>query len=416
MCYASAPMMAHVFFACLLWALTILNYRLGKRNVLYPAFVFSTIWATVLSIYFIPLIELDSLMPYTLVVITLGNVAFSAGGILCRPVSIRQAMPVASRPAAKRLMLAYCVCILPFFGAYIWGTGDADTGILRAARLVMLESVKLGEPPIPAVYSTAATLSVLVAFIFLIELSDWDGERWWLASSISIALAFCVLTTGRTMLLQLIVGLCGIYLLKKDRLSAKRALRSLRWPMAVLFSLLLSMAVLGKAVTEDSPIVEAFKASVFGYAVLPTAGLNYVLTHGDQYQHEPNHTFREILPVLNKIDDLPHLPSPPLDDPLFVPGFTNVFTAFKFYYVDFGFAGMFVAFFLIGACQTWLFGRAMARDHCYLFLFAMSLSPLVMIAFDDQYSMFFTYGKQILFAVCYFRILRTAPVIASLAS
>jgi len=50
--------------ACVL-GLMVFNYYAGRRNVLYPAFLFSLIWLVVSSLYMVPLIEVDKLGAYT---------------------------------------------------------------------------------------------------------------------------------------------------------------------------------------------------------------------------------------------------------------------------------------------------------------------------------------------------------------
>jgi oligosaccharide repeat unit polymerase len=87
-----------------------------------------------------------------------------------------------------------------------------------------------------------------------------------------------------------------------------------------------------------------------------------------------------------------------------VPLPTNVYTAFEPYYADYGLVGMLVAMFVIGVGQTWLFWKAQAGRHLYIFLFAISLYPLVMVAFDDQYSLMNYYALATVFGAVYFRI------------
>jgi oligosaccharide repeat unit polymerase len=113
---------------------------------------------------------------------------------------------------------------------------------------------------------------------------------------------------------------------------------------------------------------------------------------------------------LAKVAGVAYTPPPALDEwvmPLLHP--TNVYTVFKFYYVDFGLVGMMISMFLIGAGQTWLFRRALSGDDFYVFLFAVSLFPLALAGFDDKYSTLGYDVKVLVFAVIYFRVLRTFP-------
>jgi hypothetical protein len=68
---------------------------------------------------------------------------------------------------------------------------------------------------------------------------------------------------------------------------------------------------------------------------------------------------------------------------------------------------MLVAMFLIGAGQSWLYQRAINGIDFYLFLYAISLYPLIMIAFDDEYSLWLNNLVAIVFGLSYFLVLRT---------
>ena len=71
---------------------------------------------------------------------------------------------------------------------------------------------------------------------------------------------------------------------------------------------------------------------------------------------------------------------------------------------------MLVTVFVIGAGQTWLFRKACAGDQFFIFLFAISLYPLVMAVFDELYSTFHIYLIGAVFGFLYFRVLRTIPL------
>jgi oligosaccharide repeat unit polymerase len=101
-------------------------------------------------------------------------------------------------------------------------------------------------------------------------------------------------------------------------------------------------------------------------------------------------------------------------DFLLVPLFTNVYTALSRYYIDYGFTGMLIAMFLFGVGQTWLFWKGVNGDPFYLFLFAITLYPLSMIAFDDTYTLFGHYFAELVFAIVYFRLLCKVPTARAL--
>jgi len=283
---------------------------------------------------------------------------------------------------------------------------------MMSARSAIVDAVTNGEKPFSSpiyalVYIVAPMLAIYSAFVFLIEVEEWRSERIWVWSSILTALAFSILTTGRTWILQLVVGLTGIFLLKNRRFSVREAWKFGRWPLVAFLALFSVLVVVDKDTSGlEGGTTEAMTQFVFAYSVTPMAGFDYVLHHASEYKYDPNHTFRQVLSPLARVSGLRYTPPPALDDFVWVPLPTNVYTVFKFYYVDFGLGGMLITMFLIGAAQTWLFRKALMGADFYVFLFAISLYPLIMVAFDDEYSLIANHAEGFIFAVLYFGVLR----------
>jgi oligosaccharide repeat unit polymerase len=408
-------MMAYFTFAACIFGLTAFNYYAGRKNVLYPPFIFSLIWLGVFVLYLLSPIELEKLEAYTLIVVISGAIAFSTGGMLVRPPRGIGSLGTRtiSNSTAKKAIFFCCLGILPLFFLEIQrlsSVGGLDSFMI-SARTAIVDAVVGGEKPFSSsIYTVAPLLAIFSAFIFLIEMRDWRREWIWVCSSILMAGAFSILTTGRTWLLELIVGLSGIYLLKDRRFSPKDAWKSIRWPLLVILALFSILVPLNKDISSvDGGTTEVLAEFVVGYAVIPLAGFDYVVHHPAEYKYDSNHTFKQILPALARISGFEYSPPPTVDDFVWVPLPTNVYTVFKYYYVDFGLFGMLVTMFFFGAGQTWLFGRALTGSHFYIFLFAISLYPLMMIAFDDAYSMILNNLVALVFAVLYFQILRKIP-------
>jgi len=81
-----------------------------------------------------------------------------------------------------------------------------------------------------------------------------------------------------------------------------------------------------------------------------------------------------------------------------VPMPTNVYTVYQPYIKDFGLVGGSLVLFVLGFLHALLYRRATVRNPhtTYVFLFALSLFPLVMQAFQDMYfsllSLWIQYG------------------------
>src|SRR5271169_65465 len=110
-------MIAHMAFTALVLGLTLLNYYVGRKNVLYPAFLFSLIWLVVFCLYMVPMIEVDKLEADTLAVVVLGVAAFSAGGAIVarRRYSRTAALPKPTNLMAKRFIFFCCLALVPVF-------------------------------------------------------------------------------------------------------------------------------------------------------------------------------------------------------------------------------------------------------------------------------------------------------------
>jgi oligosaccharide repeat unit polymerase len=411
-------MITHLIFAGLAVVLTVFNYYAGRKIVLYPPFIFSLIYLVVLGLYMLPLVQVDPLGIKTLAIVVAGVTAFSAGGASMRlgRYPRRIVNSPSGKPFYKKAIFFFCLALLPafFFEIQRLGIGVGGESVMVRARAAIIDSVLNGEKPfssplITAIYVIAPMLSIFNAFIVLIESRDWRKDKWWIGGTILLALIFSILTTGRTWLLELGAGLAGILLLKYQRFSAKEAWKFVRWPLVAVLVLFAVLVPLNKDISgEEGGTTQAVVKYVFGYAVIPLAGFDYVVQHAADYRDEPNHTFRQILPMFAGVGGFHFRPSPPFDEFIFVPLPTNVYTIFKYYFVDFGTFGMLIAMFVLGAAHTWLFRKALAGSHFFVFLFALSLFPLMMVAFDDQYSWMVNHLQAIAFAVIYFGVLRRA--------
>jgi oligosaccharide repeat unit polymerase len=405
-------MIAHMAFTTVVLGLTLLNYYVGRKNVLYPAFLFSLIWLVVFCLYTLPMIEVDELGIDTLAVVVSGVAAFSVGGaVVGRSRNARSvAVSRPTNPMAKRVLFFCCLTVLPIFFLEIrrlGAVGGLDS-LMISARAAIIEAVSNGEKAYSSPFYTAAPmLAIFTAFVFLIEAGDSRKERAWVWLSVLIALAMSVLTTGRTFVLQLAVGLVGIRLLRSRRASVGQAWKYVRYPLIGFLALISILVPLDKDLSNFSGgVTDVLMNFVVEYTVEPLAGFNYVIHHPSEYEYDPNQTFREVMPALARISGSAQMPSAMPDDFVLVPLPTNVFTVFKSYYVDFGFVGMLVAMFLLGAGQTWLFRKALAGVDFYIFVFAISLYPLMMAAFDNQYSLISYYTVALIFGALYFFVLR----------
>ena len=84
-----------------------------------------------------------------------------------------------------------------------------------------------------------------------------------------------------------------------------------------------------------------------------------------------------------------------------VPYPVNVYTMYKDYVIDFGYPGTLVTIGIIGFLHTLLYRKALTGSLLGNFLFALSMFPVFMAIFTDQYSSLGNYTDALLFAAIY---------------
>lgn len=395
-------------------ALTVLNYRLS-RSVLYPPFIFCFMWVVDTFLYSLHLVRLDRVHEETFLVICSGALLFTLGGVLAKLVPgalIRTRFVLIGqhlRPLADPLRtrwIKYFLMVLVVIGTLyvlhvVMGLAAYGTGsnfLARARNAGTSSSAPSDEHSfiLPYVILWAIYLSVLF------QLEERDKTFWLMAVLAFIA---SILSGDRTHLLLMISAVTGMYLLKNDRLTFRSALRFIRWP--ALFFILLWVALI--FVNKDT---SGFGSSVAGvaelflvsYIVGPTAALDYFLRHQAEYAGAPEHTFKFFLTIASSLHLIHYTPPPTFDTFVQVPFPTNVYTVYKFYIADFGLYGALGTMLVIGFLHTLLYRKARTGSKLAMYFFSLTLFPLILVIFDDQYSAFGSYIDILLVGSLYFFI------------
>jgi oligosaccharide repeat unit polymerase len=385
--------------------LTIANYFAGKRRVLYPPFIFSAVWALDLVIFKVSPIVLDEVHAVTWWVITAGALVFSIGGWLARFVPravIATRVAELSRPPASNLgrviLLGIGILALPIMLHDVVQQGSGGTGsTLAAAREQYIESGNEGTAINP-VDSKLPLFSICVTIICLIERRD---KIFWAAFLLS--LVCCFLTTGRSWFLMLLSAVAVVLILKNKKDNLAGLFRYGFVPFLLFVVLFIGLIFVGKDTSDfrgnNWAIVQNF---ALAYIVIPLPALDYVLTHPWEYAHEANHTFAFFTDIARRLGFEVQLPLA-IDSAIPVPLLTNVYTAYKFFFTDFGFLGVFIVFAIIGFFQTVIYRRAVAGGRVSLVLCALLVDPTIMSIFDDLYALnIFLLLKASTLAVVYF--------------
>ena len=390
--------------------LVLANYRF-RHSVLYPPFLFCGMWLLDALFYRFHLIAINPIHPTTLYVIAAGAILFSLGGLLAFLVPrnlIATRLTLLGQPKITGnwmrylilLFLAVCVCFairaMMLMAAESGGMGGL---FFAVAREILIENINEGHGEIPW-YSYAATWTIFASTLFQSERSDRVS---WIVTA--IAFIGCVISGGRGGFLFLFSSLICVYLVRTKRERFAAAIRFARWPIIFFFLLFASLLFVDKNIstTDKNPFAFA-GTSVIAYTVGPVAALDQVLQHPLDYTGLPNHTFRFFLRIGSWLGLVSYTPAPGLDKFIFIPFGTNVYTAYKFFITDYGMWFSLVIMGIIGFLHSLLFRKAHSGSTLGLYLFALTIFPVLMVIFDDQYSQFGLYIDALVFATAYLTI------------
>lgn len=215
-----------------------------------------------------------------------------------------------------------------------------------------------------------------------------------------VALASAMLTTGRTAIYALALGL--FYLTHKQRNAFRIALI-----ITILTFILFSTSlVLIRGVSFDASGVYALLEHYLQYFLGPTAAFERVVNDGifTSTNYAYNHSMQSWYRLSNLILGTNYGLAMVVDDYTSVPFYTNVYTVFKFFYLDFGIYGLYATMFVFGYMQSKVFRLAEQGIRLYKVMYAILMYPLGMCFFDDHYYNYVGYIKIYLLLFAYYKL------------
>ncbi len=395
----------------LLVFLVVGNYWFS-RSVLYPPFLFCSMWLLDLSLYRMHLIETDPMHSNTLGLIAVGAGLFSGGGFLAMlcPKSLIETRLVLTRfPPRNRIVkpvvILFLACGLPLLFRTLLGMAAYGVGntIFQRARTggVTAEGGAVASP----LLAYFVLWPYYAAPLFLIEGLD---KSFWMMTAIAFIAG--LLSTGRLPVLMLASALTGAYLMTTNRHRFWTAIRFARVPIILFFCLYLGLIFLNK----DTSVYEGGAGGILlfflvSYIVGPSAALDYYMQHTQQYIGTPHHTFKFFLGIAAKLGLVSLQTQGGYADFVLVPYPINVYTMYQDYVIDFGFYGALLSITLIGLAQTLLYRKARTGSELGIYFYAITLFAVFMAPFSDEYASFGSYIDALLFAAIYI-ILRSLPI------
>jgi oligosaccharide repeat unit polymerase len=144
--------------------------------------------------------------------------------------------------------------------------------------------------------------------------------------------------------------------------------------------------------------------SVLSYIVGPLAAFDKVVQHPADFIMTSSHTFESPLKLAAALHLTDYTPPPLFDSWVFVPFPTNVYTVFKFYFLELGTAGTVVLLLFFGLLHSLLYLKARQGGRFSTYLFAYSIFSVLVVIFDDHYFTLEVDVYAIAFGLFYFLI------------
>ncbi|MEP7141834.1 MAG: O-antigen polymerase [Ferruginibacter sp.] len=371
---------------------------LGKR-ILQPAVLFSLVWLLIIVLHFVfkltLLNELFQLHAATYLVFFIGNVCFSIGSVLANKgfeknrlyYSNSRPQPVEISLAARMIYLAIILAGLPLYikasydifiasNAVDFFAGlrselsfnDADIGILKYLMSIAFVAFAFN---LYAFYLNRNKINGIIVIITFAAL-----------------FTYAVFATGRTYFIIILSIYLGVSFFLNPKFSIKKQLGWFGVSFIIFF--MLFGLIYGKGGNTENSIKENIRSSSENVGVYLVGSLNALemqLAQNNAAVDKGDNTLRFFIKIALAIHLIPDRKvNSFINEYVFVPYPTNVFTGYSLYIRDFGKIYAWLMFGIYGAIQTWLFNRALyLKSIRCMFYSSFLISPVLLSFFGDQY-------------------------------
>ncbi|MGH9585358.1 MAG: O-antigen polymerase, partial [Acidobacteriaceae bacterium] len=299
----------------------------------------------------------------------------------------------------RNILTVIVLCGVPLFFYEVYKISQQGLGanLLMRARAVEVESAQNGQQISSFIFNYFVIGSTFTALMFATGKHDWKFR-----AVVAAAFLGCILSTGRTGLLLLIAGLCAVRLLRSHRERLWQAVKSLRWPVAIFLILYVALIFTNKNTKGVNGGVSGIASYYFlSYIVGPLAAFDAVVQAPASFMPASSHVFEFPLKTAAALHLLSYTPPPKLDTFVQVPFAANVYTVFKYYFLELGVTGTLAIMFLIGGLHSLLYLKARWGGRFSTFLYAYSIYAVIMVIFDDAYYDAGRYLRAVLFGAIY---------------
>lgn len=350
------------------------------RDPLHPTAVLAGLWGTLALLYLVAPHSMRPISLTTLLLITFAVVAFATASLsVVGPP--RACGSTSWRSTAVRPLLFWLATLgFPLF--VFRALQMAESMPVTDSFFINLRTALTGDDGDLQAYGVLAylvTISFSSTFVELVSSRSRLFEpRGWISFAFSVA--YAVLFTGRTFLFLLVIPLAFVSLLQR-RIRLRHVILGATGLLALaFFGIGLLLGKIGA--TDEGAALGAVDASAL-YLLGGIAAFDLVSTNPMALEWGIN-VFRSPLAVLRAFGlDVPVVSL--VKEFVLVPEPMNVFTVFLPYFQDFGWTGVMIFFALFGWMHALLYRAAKARDPRAVIMYSISMYPLVMQFFHDQY-------------------------------
>ena len=360
-------------------AITVAFYT---RDALHPGVMMSGLWTIVAAAYLVLPHEMRPLRSETLLLVCAAVLAFVVGSLSVTVAAPPDRSAQLQSTAVRQILFWLALIGLP---AFAWRALEiAESAAFTESSIINLRIALTGEFEDAQTYGVLGYLVPVSFTSTLVELASSQRRlfqrRGWIA--LIVSLSYAVLSTGRTFLFVILISLAFIALIQKRLRPA-----TMLWVgMAMLAGAFFGLGWLFNKIGDDSPNAYALGAvdAVSLYLLGSLAAFDHTLAQPVAPLEWGLTTFRSVMAVLAAAGaDVKVVPL--VKEYVFVPEATNVFTVFLPYLQDFGITGTVLFMALFGWMHARLYRAAKSQDPRLVILYALSVYPLLMQFFQDQY-------------------------------
>jgi oligosaccharide repeat unit polymerase len=409
-------------FALVLLMLALVNALLSS-SWWYPPTVFAAVWGGALLLAASLQGHFYAISTSTVIIVVAGALSFSAGGFVSgtlsglRSATTSQSVEILPR-AGLRLtldagLLAMSACLVPYMS--LISSFAAGSPLQSFWGRIRDGAVVAGDPATGGKFSILGSLVPLwtiLAILALYEQRRCRYSKYRTAGIIILAITYQLITTSRSGLLLLLVGLCTVAHLRCGRNVARN--------VVVAFGLLFVMIsvanhlLLGKAKSHESSTVDNARAVLDSFAAYSIGGL---VAFDDTVQHPGSvangwKLTNFFVHTANKFGADLEEPSQNLGYTAISPEWaTNVYTIYFAYYAEFGLGGVLVITFFLGSVTSLCYWKALRGNPVAALLYIAGLFGIVMSTFGEEFFLQAGFwAKSVVIGIVVYRHRRMRPV------